>query len=192
VRSGDGDITRETKIYPAMNEIQGITQNFNLLNPEGGTEVHPVKIYMQSPVCKGDGLYETGYYWVNNFRLMIYRGMDTPVRDPAGMTWEFDHPLTYPMANFVNHKMNGAQWPDQHLELRWDGDEGLRGAETIAFLNGARKITATLVMHHIELEGIDLTKVYTLQGQRVMISELVVHYGRGEKVLIDATLLMAK
>jgi hypothetical protein len=96
------------------------------------------------------------------------------------------------MANFVNHKMNGDQWPLNDLELRWDTAEGLRGAETIAFLDGARKITATLLMHHIELEKIDLTKVYTLQGQRVLISELVVHYGASAMVAIDATLLMAK
>lgn len=190
VRSGDGEITRETKIYPAMNEQAGFTQDYVMTNPEGGTETHPLKIFFQFPVCKGDGLYDTGYYWVNNFRLMVYRGYDTPMRDPAGMTWALDHILKVPMANFVARKMNGDAWADNNLELRWDGDMGLRGAETIAFLNGARKITATLVMHHVYLEKIDLTKVYLLQGQKVIIDELVIHYGTTENVTIDATLMM--
>ena len=191
VRSDPGkpmEITRETKIYPAMNEFATVTQDMEQINPEGGTEVHPVDVKFQIPVCKGDGLYETGYYWVNNFRLMVYRGMDTPVR--LLPTWDIVHTLTYPMANFVNHKMNGDQWPDTNLELRWDTDEGLRGAEAIAFLNGARKVTVTMVMHHRDLEKIDLTKVYLLKGQKVIISELVVHYNRGDNVTIDATLLM--
>lgn len=195
VRNGDKEITKSTTVYPAMNRIVSVTQNITTIDESSPTpELMSQVMKMQVPVVTGDGdgINGDAYSWVTNFRVMVYRGMDNPSLDAWSSYQTPATPLTYPMANFVNHKMNGDQWTDQHLELRWDGDEGLRGAETIAFLNGARKITATLVMHHIELEGIDLTKVYTLQGQRVMISELVVHYGRGEKVLIDATLLMAK
>lgn len=192
VRSAPGEITRETKIFPAMNELAATTQDLSLLNPEGGTELTPVRLLVQAPVVKGDGLYDTGYYWVNNFRLMVYRGMDAPRRSAESSAWTCTHTLSYPMANFVVHKMNGDLWPGNVLELRWDTDLGLRGAESIAFQNGARKVAVTMIMSHIDLEKIDLTKVYLLQGQRVIIDELVVHYGRGSMVEIDATLMMSK
>jgi hypothetical protein len=194
VRSGDGDITRETKVYPCMNEIASVSQMMTFTHVGEDPRSWLQKIFLQAPVCKSKVTAGAGYNYLSDLRLMVYRGMDAPHPDtntiPDG--YSFDHELSYPMANFVNHKMNGDQWPLNDLELRWDTAEGLRGAETIAFLDGARKITATLLMHHIELEKIDLTKVYTLQGQRVLISELVVHYGASAMVAIDATLLMAK
>jgi hypothetical protein len=186
VREGEKEITRETRIYPCINEIIGVTQNVMVLDQGSNPESIAQKMFMQTPVCKGDGGTSGIHWWTDNFRLMVYRGFDAPNLSAWTQYQSPVNTLRYPIANFVNKKMNGDDWPDSPLELRWDGDLGLKGPDFLAFLDGAIKIEAKLVMNHVDLESIDMTKVYTLGGRRVLISELVVHYGLKSRVEVDA------
>ncbi len=184
VRSGKGEITRKTKIYPMMNDVIKVRQEVTYLDGASAPMRFFADILQQSPVS-----YKPMAAWSEDLRLMIYRGMDSPVNNtnPVGYTMLITP--SYPQANFVARKMNGTLWTDNVLELRWDGTMGLRGAETIAFLEGAEKVDVKLVLSHMDLEKLDTSKIYTLNGRKVMISELTIHYAEDSTVEVDAVLL---
>jgi len=137
--------------------------------------------------------YFSEIYTLSLTAMMIYRGFDAAYIKPfeINLGYAFNY-NSYPKANFLNRKNDGTQWPGQSLELRWYGDGGLRGPETIAFLNEADKITGKLLINHVDLEKLDTSKVYTLNGRRVLISELVIHYAEGDMVEVDVVLLAQK
>jgi len=133
------------------------------------------------------------HLWTQDLRPMTYRGLDAAYINPNEITTGFSfNNRYYPKANFLNRKNDGTQWAGQSLELRWYGEGGLRGPETIAFLEGADKISGKFLIHHVDLEKLDTSKVYTLYGRRVLLSELVIHYAEGDLVEVDVVLLAQK
>lgn len=182
VRSGAGEIKRESKIYPLLGKSRAQREVVTQVHPDLQPERIETDFTLVVPNTKKPPSESN-----QDFRPMIYRGLDPAISSaPPGYTVTY---LLYPMANYLNRRNNGARWPDNTLELRWDGEQGLNGAGTINFLDGAQKIDVKLVMHHIELESIDLTKVYTMCGRKVIISELVAHYGSQPNITVDAVLI---
>ncbi|HZK94361.1 MAG TPA: hypothetical protein VFC67_09155 [Prolixibacteraceae bacterium] len=185
IRSGEGEISRKTKIYPLLSKTQ--------LQPETVTviqqyvDIRRVAINFKLVVPHTSKIASK---WSQDFRPVIYRGMETPLYSmsdiPSGYVAQING---YPMANYINRKITGARWPGQSIDLCWNGDQGLQGAQAIAFLDGAEKTEVKLLMNHVDLENMDMTKVYILLGRRVLISELTIHYSEGTNVEIDAVLL---
>lgn len=190
VKEGKGEITRETKIYPLLSRT-AIQQNTVTVTREYYADQRvPIDFEMVVPhTMKKPSL------WTEDVRPMIYRGMDMAYvaagEVPTDYVLDTYHQV-YPMANYVNRKADGSRWADQVLELVWDGAMGLRGAETIAFREGADTINAVLVINHYDLEQIDTTKVYMIGGRRVLISEMVIHYAGGDNVKVDVVLMAEK
>jgi len=121
---------------------------------------------------------------------MVYRGFVpasiAPDQVEAGYTFNGNH---YPLANFVNRNVDGTAFGNQSFELCW---EGLKGAQTIAFLEGADKINAKLLIPQPDLEKLDTAKVYALDGRAVLISEMVIHYCEGCHISVEAVLFALK
>lgn len=188
VRNDLGEISRETKIYPMMNitqvQLEEVTLTQQYVNPIRKS----LNFEMVVPTTA-----KARHLWTQDLRPMIYRGLDAAYINPNEINPGFSfNNKYYPKANFLNRKNDGTQWAGQSLELRWVGDGGLRGPETIAFLEGADKITGKFLIHQADLEKLDTSKVYTLDGRRVLLSELVIHYAEGDLVEVDVVLLAQK
>ena len=188
VRDGKGEISRETKIYPMMNTTKVQYEEVWITQENIAPIRKSLNIEMVVPTTA-----KARQSWAQDLRPMIYRGFDAAYIKPfeINLGYAFNY-NSYPKANFLNRKNDGTQWPGQSLELRWVGEGGLRGPETIAFLEGADKITGKLLINHVDLEKLDTSKVYTLNGRRVLISELVIHYAEGDMVEVDVVLLAQK
>ena len=121
---------------------------------------------------------------------MVYRGFVpayiAPDQVEVGYTFNRNH---YPLANFVNRNVDGTTFGNQSFELCW---EGLKGAQTIAFLEGTDKINAKFLISQPELEKLDTAKVYTLDGMAVLISEMVIHYCEVGVMSVDVVLFALK
>jgi len=188
IREEKNEITRATKIYPMMETTIKQTETVTITKQYVGTKRVDVGFDMVVPYTMKEP-----NKWGDDFRPMLYRGFDTATVDPdeieAGyqLTWK-----TYPMANFVNRKVDGSRWSGQVLELRWDGDMGLRGAGTIAFLEGADTINAKFIINQSDLLKLDNARVYTMDGRRVVLSEMVIHYAETDHIEVDVVLLAQK
>ena len=188
VRDGKGEISRETKIYPMMNMTKIQHEEVTVTQQYVNSQRAMLDFEMVVPTTA-----KARHQWTQDLRPMIYRGLDAayiaPMEIPAGFAFNNKY---YPKASFLNRKNDGTPFSDQTLELRWYGDGGLRGPETIAFLESADKITGKFLIHQADLEKLDTSKVYTLAGRRVLISELVIHYAEGDIVEVDVVLLAQK
>ncbi len=188
VREGKGEITRESKIYPLMTKTQIQNEEVTVSQQYVGTQRVYVNFSLIVPYTQ-----KASNLWIQDFRPMIYRGYTPSYIAPDQIPAGYSLPLNfYPLANFVNRNVNGIPFDDQTIELRWDGDKGLKGPQTIAFLEGADKIYAKFLINQIDLEKLDTSKVYTLDGRRVIASELVMHYAEGDNVSVDAVLFAQK
>lgn len=186
VREGKGETKRSTKIYPLLSKTVGQKETVTVTQQYVGTRRVEVNFSLLVPhIAKAPWT-----FWTKDFRPMVFRGLETAIADPADIPSGYHLIWTnYPMANYLNRRIDGSRWGGQLLELIYGGAQGLRGVETIAFLNDAEKINATLLINHVELEKIDLTKVFTLNGRKLIISEMAIHYQTQQNVLVDAVLL---
>jgi hypothetical protein len=185
IRSGDGEISRKTKIYPLLSKTVLQPETVTVIQQYVDSRRVPVNFSLVVPHTS-----KAANASVMDFRPVIYRGMEQPLYSMLDIPANYVAQINgYPMANYLNRKITGLQWPNQFIELRWNGDQGLRGAEAIAFIDGAEKVEVQLLMSHLDLENLDMTKVYILLGRRVLISELTIHYSESIKVEIDAVLL---
>ena len=188
VRNDLGEISRESKIYPMMNITKVQSEEVTLTQQY----VNPIRKFLNFEMVVPTTA-KARHLWTQDLRPMIYRGLDAAYINPYDINSGFAfNNKYYPKANFLNRKNDGTQWPGQSLELRWYGDGGLRGPETIAFIESADKITGKLLINHVYLEKLDTSKVYTLNGRRVLLSELVIHYAEGDMVEVDVVLLAQK
>lgn len=89
----------------------------------------------------------------------------------------------------MNRNVDGATFVNQSVELCW---QGLKGPQTIAFMGGADKIKAKFLISQMDLEKLDTSKVYTLDGRRVLISEMVIHYCEGSHISVDVVIFVNK
>ena len=185
VREGDGDITREPKIYPMMTTTQLQHEEVTITQQYVGTKRVLVNFSLLVPYTQ-----KASHLWTQDFRPMVYRGFVpasiAPDQVEAGYTFNGNH---YPLANFVNRNVDGTAFGNQSFELCW---EGLKGAQTIAFLEGADKINAKLLIPQPDLEKLDTAKVYALDGRAVLISEMVIHYCEGCHISVEAVLFALK
>jgi len=185
LREGKGEIKRASKIYPMMTKSQVQTEEVTITQQYVGTKRVFVNFSLLVPYTQ-----KASNLWMQDFRPMIYRGFTpayiAPDQVEAGYSFPFNF---YPLANFVNRKVDGTNFDDQSVELTW---EGLKGAQTIAFLESVDKINTTFLISQVDLEKLDNSKVYIVDGRRVLLSEMVMHYCEGGHVLVEAILFAHK
>lgn len=181
VRSGLEEIERTTKIYPLTNFRSEVKETVTLTQQYVGTQRKEVTFWLQTPVTA-----KTQIRWKDDLRTMCYRTIVNAEYDASDVTAGYSLPLIYyPLANFVARDNVGNVIANSLVELRWDGEKGLRGAEAISFLNNALTVEGELVMSHLDIEKLDLAKPVALMGRKGMIEELVCHYGDSAMVECD-------
>lgn len=184
IRGGLRQIERTTRIYPLLNRRTEVKETVTLTQQYVGTQRKEITFHLQTPVTNKKRL-----RWTEDLRVMAYRTIIDAEYEAGDVTPGYSLPLIrYPFANFVDRDNNGNALSGAAIELRWDGEKGLRGPETISFLDGAIDLEAEMVIHHADYEKIEMGKAVGILGCKAIIEELVPHYSDSEIIEVDARL----